>query len=86
MDRFYLADQTEAPRVAGLLLDQNYEELEATVINDNDERLMLLIDKHSNTFFFLDEGALKRAEMIIKGILKDNINPIKTSEVELWKM
>lgn len=85
MNRFYVTNQQNSLAVANILVELGYEEIDCTILGDNDKLPLLLIDRALNSFFFLDDGALVLAEPIIFNLLREKIYHIDSHTAQLWR-
>ena len=85
MNRFFITEPTSTLDIFNYLTSNNYEEIESTIINDDDnEPIKIVIDRESKVVWHTDNQALES----LKNNIKEHQNEIETvtyKEVLQWK-
>jgi biopolymer transport protein ExbD len=84
MNRFFVTNPTYTLAIFNYLISQGYEEIEQTVINDDDnEPIKIVIDKETETFWQTDDKALESLENSITKH-QNEIETVTLKEVTEW--
>jgi hypothetical protein len=85
MNRFFISKPTNTLDVFNYLISKGYEEIEKTMINDNDsEPIKIVIDKETKTLWHTDNEALESLENSIRKY-QNVIEIVTLKEVTEWK-